>query len=271
MIRSLLRTPSQELRLLPRRVTSPWRPLPGFLVIGTQRGGTTSLFDALSGHPAIAPTFRKEVHFFDASYERGNGWYRAHFPLHVTATRRRRLAGEATPYYLFHPDVPQRVKQTLPQARFLVLLRDPVARAISHHAREVRLGREPLHLEAAIVAEPERLGSEGGRFEGVHHRFHSYLMRGRYAEQLERWFDAFPPDRFLILRSEDFYLEPEKVLRACTSFLGLESWSPGPAKRLQSGGSGGAADELVDRLYTYYEPHNRRLADLLGWRDTWTR
>lgn len=271
MIGPFLRSSGRELQLLARRAGNRWRPLPAFLVIGTQRGGTTSFFDALSAHPSVAPTFRKEVHFFDEHHARGLGWYRAHFPLQGSAGARRRLAAEATPYYLFHPAVPARVRADLPDVRLVALLRDPVARAISHHQREVRLGREPLSLADAIDAESERLASEAGRFEGEHHRFHSYLARGRYVEQLERWFSVFPRERFLILRSEDFYAEPEKALQACAAFLGLGSWSPEPVKRLQAGGAAGAPDALLERLHAYFEPHNRRLAELLGWGESWKR
>ena len=95
--------------------------LPDFLILGAQRGGTTSLFASLAAHPEVAPPKEREIHFFNLNYWRGSRWYRRKF-------RRRpgEVSGESSPYYLFHPHAPPRVAADLPSAKFVVLLRDPV-------------------------------------------------------------------------------------------------------------------------------------------------
>src|SRR5690348_10288383 len=88
--------------------------MPDFLIIGTQRGGTSSLYHYLLGHPQIAAATKKEVHFFDNNFHCGISWYRAQFPALVqrdggeTIGRQRIITGEASPYYLFHPHAPAR-------------------------------------------------------------------------------------------------------------------------------------------------------------------
>src|SRR5690348_6863383 len=149
------------LEKLYRGVTSPIRLLPDFLVIGTQRGGTTSLYHYLQAHESIAPSSIKEIHFFDRKYARGLAWYRGHFPTGAEkwyAQRLRRQAfvtGEASPVYLFHPHVPARVKQALPAVKLIVLLRNPVDRAYSQYYHAVELGLETRPFEEAIGDEVE--------------------------------------------------------------------------------------------------------------------
>ena len=177
------------------------------------------------------------MHYFYLNYERGEGWYRGHFPNDVRrAVARRRtgvemMCGEASPYYLFHPLVPERARALVPDARLIVLLRDPVARALSHyHHHEVALGMEPLTFEQALEAEPGRLdGEERGQFPGyvsVAHQHHSYVARGHYADQLERWLGLFPRDQVLILVSEDFFADTPGVVGQILDFLDLRRRCP---------------------------------------------
>jgi hypothetical protein len=126
-------------------------PLPDFIILGTQRGGTTSLYDDLTRHPQIIPAAGKELHYFDNKYSKGVTWYRGHFSRRVRF-KPWLITGEATPYYLFHPAVPDRVLETCPRAKFLVLLRDPVSRAYSHYHMMRKRDREPLSFEEALKA-----------------------------------------------------------------------------------------------------------------------
>jgi hypothetical protein len=170
----------ERLRTLPgaprpdrlRRLTAPWRCLPDFLIIGAQKSGTTSLYRWLERHANVVTGPWKECSFFDAE-RRTTAGYRACFPLRRTrrqvevATGGPVRVGEATPYYLFQPDVPRRVAALLPDARLIALLRDPVERAYSHYRHNVALGIETLSFEDAIDAEPERTGR--GPDDGFRH------------------------------------------------------------------------------------------------------
>src|SRR5262249_41954750 len=158
-------------------------------------------------HPDLTGPSWKEVSFFDRHWVRGVKWYRGNFP--NKARTRGKLVGEASPSYVFHPLGPERVQEVVPNARLVVLVRNPVDRALSHSNHEVALGREPLSFEAALDAEQERLQGEVERMLADPGYFsrewwgHTYKARGRCAEQLERWLAVFPAEQLLIVPSED--------------------------------------------------------------------
>lgn len=264
-------TAAMRLRSLPRRLTAPLRPLPGAVLLGTMKGGTSSLYGYLKRHPDTLPANRKEVHFFDLNHFRGEGWYRAHFPVGL-----RGLAYEATPYYLFHPHAPRRMQAMLPDAKLLILLRNPVTRAWSHFRHEVRAGRELRSFAEALAAEPrevgvdaERLDMDPGGYARNHHR-HAYLGRGRYVEQLERWFAVYPRSQFLVLKSEALFRETAATFERVVSFLDLAPWAPETFETRNVGGEKAALDPaLRAQLERYFQPHNERLAALLGPEFSW--
>ena len=254
-----------------RRAELRWRmgqsrALPDAVILGAQKSGTSSLHNYLVQHPGVVEPLRKEVHYFDIGYERGEAWYRAHFGLLGAPG----LNLDSSPYYLFHPAVPQRLHDLLPDAKLIVLLRDPVRRAYSHYWHERDKGRETLGFEDAIAAEPERLGDShqqlaAGTLQRSHaHQHFSYLARGRYAEQLERWFALFPREQFLVLRFEDLAREPLVALNQALGFLGLP---PAAAVSLEARNTRQyppLAEPTAVQLRAYFEPHNRRLEQLLG-------
>lgn len=270
-----------EARLRLRARLDPARPLPDFLIIGAMRSGTSSMYKYLEQHPAVISSLLKETEYFAASYRRGERWYRAHFPSRpALAMHRRRhgrdpLAFEATPYYLFHPHAPARAAACIPEARLVVLLRDPVERAYSHHQHEVRRGNEDLPFDEAVEREEERLAPELARlradpfYDSGALRSYSYLARGRYAEQLERWFEHFPPERTYLIRSEDLYAEPVVVYQQLLEFLDVPAWMPAEFRNYSYLDSvrppmSAMSQQTRSRLQAYFAPHNRRLAELTG-------
>jgi hypothetical protein len=242
--------------------------LPSFVVIGAQKAGTTSLFRYLARHPAVTPPRLKEIHFFDLHWERGLPWYRAHFPLTIRGGPP--LTGEASPYYLFHPRVPERMARVLPQAKLLVLLRNPVDRAISHYQWEVRYGNEPLSFREAIGREEHLLPRETTRLQeedgytSFLHQHGSYLARGRYVEQLQRWLHWFRRDQILVLKAEAFFHRTGEAMATVRAFLEL------PEGRLQAypihrqGRYSGGLNVERKELTGYFRPHNEALEKLLG-------
>jgi sulfotransferase family protein len=259
-------------------VTADQRVLPDFLVVGAQRAGTTTLYHHLVQHPQILGAVAdKEVHHFDLRDAEGLRAYRAAFPRRGTVQRAARRAGarivvgEATPYYLFHPAVPARVRAALPDVRLVAVLRDPVSRAWSHHGHEVDLGYEDLPFEAALDREEERLAGEEQRLladpraESFAHQHFSYVARGRYIEQLERWWHAFPREQLLLLRSEDLHRDPAETLRSIERHLGVGAWSP-PVWRTINASAGGRsmAPGTRERLQATFAPWNERLRAATG-------
>ena len=196
--------------------------LPDFLGIGVQKGGTTTLHRLLKQHPDVFLPAYKEVHYFSLHYGRGDAWYCQQF----SSARRDQCCGEITPYYIFHPEVPQRVRALLPQVKLILLLRDPVERALSQVFHSRRIGLETFDLDCALKAETERLeGAErllappNGRHQS--HQEHSYLARSRYDEQLARWCKVFSPDQLFIRRSEDLFSDMKHFWAELLQFLHL--------------------------------------------------
>lgn len=271
-----VKRPLRRLRADYGRLTAPLRGLPSVLIIGAQKSGTTSLFNYLVQHPDVLPPFSKEVHYFDFHYSRGVKWYRGCFP-YAHQLRRGSLTLDASPYYLVHPLVPQRVAQLLPDVKLVALLRNPIDRALSHYQHEVRGGRESLSFADAIEKESERLAGEEERLRNDpdyysfnHHRY-SYTRRGLYLEQLRRWARHFPRSQLLVLQSEWLFRDPVAATAAVHDFLGLR---PHPLERdkpfVQGGYDRAIHPELRARLVSYFEPYNRELYQWLGEGFDWT-
>ncbi len=245
--------------------------LPDAMIIGAMKSGTSSLHFYLTQHPQVIPPLRKEVHYFDLNFGRGESWYRANFG----RAGQHGVNIDSSPYYLFHPQVPQRAHALVPHARLIVLLRDPVRRAYSHYRHERDKGREPLSFEDAIAAEPDRVGRAHERLANGEierseaHQHFSYLARGRYAEQLERWLRVYPRERVLVLRFESLAQEPLPVVNSSLRFLGL---SPLAAAKLEPRNTRKYPPidpATAERLRDYFAPHNAALEALLGERMHW--
>lgn len=269
-----LRTKGGDL-LAPLRpvLTRGERMLPSFLVIGTKRGGTSSLYDWICRHPQVAPCrTRKGTHYFDVNHGRGFAWFRSGFERPHPDWL---VTGEASPYYLFHPLAPQRIARELPDAKLLVVLRDPVDRAWSHYQCEVALGCEDLPVDTALAREEERLAGEVERmrsepgYESFELRHHSYLARGRYAEQLTHLYSLFPPEQVLVLRSEALLAEPHGQLANVWDFLGLDQVRLTDLPRLKAGRYGDLPAGTRRWLERYFAPHNQRLYTMPGVGFTW--
>ncbi len=220
----------------------PVGPLPDFIIIGTQKGGTTALFEMLAQHPGVSPSLVKEVHYFDINYHRGEHWYRRHFPLTESG-----VSGEASPYYLFHPAVPDRLRALVPKARLIVILRDPVERALSHYFHSRRRGYETLPMLEAFEAEEARLAGQEAKLgapDGVSyaHQHHSYVARSRYMEQLERWkgFDL------LVISNSQLRSEADETFARVCRFIGVEP-IPAPALIRPLGGEKAEVDPEARR------------------------
>jgi hypothetical protein len=247
------------------QTTARLRPLPDFLILGAQKAGTTALYAYLRWHPEITGPSFKEVSFFDRHYTRGERWYRAHMPV-----RRSGIVGEASPSYLFHPLAPERVAQLLPDARLIALLRNPVDRAFSHYQHEVALGREQLSFQEAIARESERMDGELERMLARPAYFsyawwnYTYLARGRYVEQLERWLAAFPPDQLLVLLTDELAEDTAGTYRRALDFLGVDEVGLDSYPRIFEREYQELEPALRARLEDEFAEPNRRLAELLG-------
>jgi len=271
----------KHLQLRLRRATSPLRALPDFVIAGAQKCGTSSMHQYFVQHPRLLAASVKEVHFFDGGldpkwdkYAEGESLYRSYFPLRATVRRAAALCFEASPNYIFSPLAAERMARMLPDARFVILLRDPVERAISHYFHEVRRGRETKDIDTAFALEEERLAHAYATGEYKDPRFInlSYTARGRYAGQLEHLFRHVARDRVLVLEAETFFESPMAVMKEVLDFVGMEAF-PHPIDIRPTGTGGNKAsvpEGLRERLKDHFAGPNRALTTLLGRSFSWT-
>lgn len=291
--RFVMRTGSGAFRVL-GSATADLRPLPDFLLIGTKRGGTTSLYYDILKIPQVVTMFpsarllpkaneTKGVHFFDTFYGKGLRWYRSYMPTRWARRRAERrlgkrvVVGEASPYYLFHPLAAARAHAVMPDAKIIALLRDPVERTHSHWKERRRSNAEPLEFAEALDAERDRLAGEQERIiaEAPHyvsypHEQQSYESQSHYAPALRRWADLYGMENILVLTSEDYYADQPAAVATVARFLGLD------APALTSGGHLNAAPgtsmdpELRRRLEEGFAEDNAELERMIGRKLPWS-
>lgn len=219
-------------------------PRIGFLVIGVQKGGTSSLFEYLRRHPQIHMPAEKEIGYFNNPkvFERGSDWYRARVTRGAPPGS---VCGEATPFYMSgtpHGDlvaneardpvpnpgrtheplvdvIPRRIKECLPDVKLVCALRDPVTRAYSHHRMMVLQRAEPRPFDVAIseLMDPEVLQ----RARVAPTRTNNYVVNGEYARILGGFLHVFPADQLLVIYSDHLAERPAETVAALYGFIGV--------------------------------------------------
>lgn len=177
--------------------------LPDFIIVGAMKCGTSTLAAQLGAQPGLFMTTPKEPNFFsdDDVYAKGPDWYKELF----SEAGPDDIKGEASTHYTkkpTHPEALARMRQMLDQPKIIYLIRDPVARAVSHYIHEWTMGVMPRDVERAF---------------SEHRELVSY---GCYADQIVPYIDAFGADNVLILSLEAMKKSPQQVLEQVCAFLG---------------------------------------------------
>lgn len=208
-----------------------------FMIIGAQKAGTTALSHFLSQHPDVAMAKGKEVHLFDAadySCEWTANEINQRYLAHFEGADPTLLWGEATPIYLYWPQIIPELSRYNPALKLIVILRDPVERAISHYEMEKSRANEDLSLLQALRCEPARLAREAGQL-GHSHRCHSYVDRGLYASQIARLRCYFSDEQILILENSTLKNQHAETLQKVCEFLGVDATYSIPSEKVFSG------------------------------------
>ncbi|MFO7971598.1 MAG: sulfotransferase [Desulfobacterales bacterium] len=202
---------------------------PNFFIIGAARAGTTSLYYYLQQHPDIYMSPNKEPRFFAFEGQNelvgafgvrkispySNNWNQ-YLKLFEKAANEKAV-GEASTLYLYHHKAPAKIHSRIPDAKLIAILRNPVERALSHYLYNIRRGGEPCSsFEEAVAAEEDRIKMGWAPY------FH-YRPMGRYAEQIERYFNFFPPDQLRIYLYEDMAADSLGVVKDIFKFLAVNS------------------------------------------------
>jgi len=252
--------------------SSPLRVLPDLIVIGVVRSGTTSLYYYLSQHPSIIKSAYDELGYFDSNYKLGLNWYKSFFPSIFEKKKIERKNGkfltyDVTPFYIYDQKSPQRIHQILPNSKLIVILRNPVDRSYSNYF----LGNQEKKFEEIIANEKKILNKiDKNNVDEYYNFVHtSMLARGFYAEQLENWYKIFPKDQILIIKSEEFATETNKIMNNIFDFLELPHYDiPDNSKKNKIHYKIMKKETRAD-LVEFFRPYNEKLYSLVGRNFDW--
>ncbi len=205
-----------------RLATYRLRQLPTAVIVGAERAGARQLYTYLVQHPRCFGAAEPDVSYFSKHAERSVRWYRSRFPLRRRVARRQGQVLEASPSYLPTPIALCKMQVVVPDARVIVLVRDPVSRAFSHYQHQ-----KTRHLESRSFAQAvddelranEFPAERGVALGGDAMPMSGYVARGYYGLQLELLLKLYRRNRVLILESANLFTD------AARSVIGsLVSW-----------------------------------------------
>lgn len=205
--------------------------VPHFMILGAAKCGTTSLHAWLDQHPQTHMSNPKEPKYFEMQYEKGSEHYLATC---FEGWDGKKLLGESRHRNLILPWVPQRIKESNPNVKMIVLARNPIDRCLSHWWVRMRRYKDSLHFEDAVLADMERIASgrrqetaeEYARYQAAADPstiYRTYVDTGYYAEQIERYRQYFPESQIRIFLFEDLQSRPKEVVRQVCEFVGLST------------------------------------------------
>ena len=260
-------------------ITASSRVLPDFIIIGTARSGTTSLFYNICEHPCVIPAAYDEIGFFDSNYHLGLNWYRSMFPTkkHMEKVKKNTefaITGEDTPFYIWSPTVARRILKIIPNVKLIVLFRNPVDRAYSNYHLGVRAGSENLSFEDAIQFELDSLKNSEIESDDDVKKYtipRSYIAKGFYADQLKIWLKLFKSEQLFITSTEDFESNTENILNKIYDFLEIPQINLKNLEKHKVASYPPMKDETRKFLVDLYKTHNEELFEMISKEFDWNK
>jgi hypothetical protein len=257
-----------------RLLTSPFRMMPDFFIAGEAKCGTTSLYRYLTMHPCVYSADVKEPGSFIV-HGVSPLLCRMHYPfawrkMPAGIIGKQCRAGEATANYLASEDVAKRIALLIPNARIIVMMRNPVVRCFSDYQMMKAVGWETQDFDEGVerhlewIRDPKveplvkwaKTTGEG---------FIRFILRGVYVDNIATWQKYLPKEHFLFVKSEEFFEQPQRVLDGVFQFLGVQAFKINSFPVLRKGAyQTGMSRQTIQRLAEFYQPHNERLYQLIG-------
>lgn len=267
-------------------IVGPFHILPDFLILGPGACGTTSMLELyLRSHKDIVPSKINEITYFNHKHKNSINWYKSLFPSIFTKKFRKflgkkTLTCEASGNYILNPNSPKRIKEIIPNVKFIVMLRNPVDRTLSHYKRRIRNKRETKSLDDLIEYELNNFEKEFANYVNNENSIAlypaiSYLSRSKYFQQIEIWFKYFPRDQFLFINSDDYFKNPLKEYNRILTFLELPSHYP-DIKGKRGISPSGLYDKIIIQpktikfLNDYFLSWNEKLFNLIKVKYDWS-
>jgi len=253
-------------------ITASSRVLPDFIIIGTVRSGSTSLYYNICEHPSVLDAAYDEIGYFDSNYHLGENWYRSMFPRQKIMDKIKNntgyaMTGEDTPFYFWKKSVAERIFKDLPKSKMIIIFRNPVDRAFSNYNLGLRTKTEKLSFEEAIDEEMRFL--EKNSFEKCANRKRSYLAKGFYDIQMNIWLNVFTKKQFHFLSTEDMQKNPKNELQNVFRFLEIPDYEIKNPQKQKSEKYEKMKDNTRKMLLEFYKSHNEKLFESIGKRFDW--
>jgi len=254
-------------------ITASSRVLPNFIIIGTVRSGSTSLYYNLCEHPSIIPAAYDEIGFFDSNFHLGLNWYRSMFPTEKEMKRIKEktkfaITGEDTPFYFWKKETVDRITKAIPNSKLIVIFRNPVDRAYSNYYLGIRAGTEKSTFEEAIDEEISFIKNHS--FRECVDRKRSYLSKGFYGKQFEIWEKKFNEKKLHVISTEDMKKQPQETMSKVFKFLEISEYNIKNPQKQKSVIYEKMNEDTRKRLLEFYEPHNEELFNKINQRFDWS-
>ena len=250
-------------------ITSFIRVLPDFFVVGVVRSGTTSLYYYLDQHPCVMKSAYDELGFFDSNFDLGWNWYKSLFPTIMQKKKIEKRNGkfltfDDTPFYVYNSTVVKRIKRNFPDAKIIVIFRNPIDRAYSNYFLGVNGGKEKRKFDDLIEEEMILINRRNKQVLFDETLSETYLGRGLYAEQLKVWFSEFPKDSVKIIKSEEFAENTQDIMNDLFQFLDLPEYKISNIEKKNVTKYPPMKKETREKLEEFFRSHNKELYNMLG-------
>jgi len=253
-------------------ITATSRVLPDFIIIGTVRSGSTSLYYNICEHPSVLPASYDEIGYFDSNYHLGINWYRSMFPTSKKMQDVRKetgfsITGEDTPFYFWKKEAAERIFEMNQNSKILSIFRNPVDRAYSNYNISVIAKTENLTFEEAIDEEIDFLSKHSFR-ESVDRR-RSYLTKGIYEKQIQNWLKIFSKKQIHLLSTENMNSNPQDTLQNIFKFLEIPQYEIKKPQRQKANEYEKMKSHTRDRLLDFYKEHNEKFFRIIEKKFEW--
>jgi len=253
-------------------ITASSRVLPDFIIIGTVRSGSTSLYYNICEHPSVLSADYDEIGFFDSNFHLGIEWYRSMFPTKKEMENVKKetgfaITGEDTPFYFWKKEAAERIYDMNQNSKILSIFRNPVDRAYSNYNISVIAKTENLTFEDAIDEEIDFLSKHSFR-ESVDRR-RSYLAKGIYEEQIKIWMEIFSKKQIHLLSTEDMSDNPQNTLQGIFKFLDIPQYEIKKPQKQKANTYEKMKSQTRDRLLDFYKEHNEKFFKIIEKKFEW--
>lgn len=255
-------------------ITASSRVLPNFIIAGTVRSGTTSLYNYICNHPSVLPAAYDEIGFFDSNFQLGTMWYQSMFPTKkqmelVQEKTNFCLTGEDTPFYFWNKDAIKRISELIPNCKIIMIFRNPVDRAYSNYQLGKRENKEDLSFEKTIEIEKQIINKGTKNLNFSEPR--TYLIKSLYSIQLKNWLTSFSKDQLYFLSTEQLSSKPNETMSGIFNFLGLPRHTLSEFKKEKKAIYPEMNISTRNDLLEFFKPYNNELFSLIGNNFPWDK